>query len=84
MVKIRNKFLVISLIAGMSLCASVAMKNADVKDAQIWLGVGYAASKAVESPEACLGVGMVGLAQTALWGSAVGPAGAIMGAAFGL
>lgn len=84
MVKIRNKFLVISLIAGMSLCASVAMKNADVKDAQIWLGVGYAASKAGESPEACLGVGMVGLAQTALWGSAVGPAGAIMGAAFGL
>lgn len=36
---IKNIFLVFSLIAGMSLCASVAMKNAEVKEAQVRLGV---------------------------------------------
>lgn len=68
----------------MSLCVSVAMKNAEVKETQVWLGVGYAASKAGHSPESCVGVGLVGVAQTALWGSAAGPAGVIMSAFFGL
>lgn len=62
MVGIRKKFLVLSLIAGVSLCASIAMKNAEAKETQIWVGV----------------------AQSALWGSAAGPAGAVMGAVFGL
>lgn len=84
MINIKKKFLVFSLVAGMSLCASLAMKNAEAKEAQIWLGVGYAASKAGHSAEACAGVGLVGLAQATLWGSAAGPAGTIMGAAFGL
>lgn len=84
MMNIKKKFLVLSLIAGMSLCASVAMKNAEVEEAQTWLGVGYAASKAGHSAEACAGVGLVDVAQTALWGAAVGPAGTIMGVSFGL
>lgn len=84
MAGIRKKFLVLSLIAGVSLCASVAMKNAEAKEAQIWVGVGYAASKAGHSAEACAGIGLVGVAQSALWGSAAGPAGAVMGAVFGL
>lgn len=84
MMNIKKKFLVFSLIAGMSLCTSVAMKNAEVKEAQIWLSAGYAASKAGYSAEACAGIGLVGVAQTALWGSAAGPAGTIMGVTFGL
>ncbi|MGP1622265.1 hypothetical protein [Prevotella heparinolytica] len=84
MMDIKKKFLVFSLIAGMSLCASVAMKNVEAKETQIWVGVGLAAAKAGHSAEACAGIGVLGVAQCALWGSAVGPAGTIMGAAFGL
>lgn len=84
MMNIRKKFLVFSLITGMSLCTSAVMKNAEVKENQVWLGVGYAASKAGESAEACAGIGLVGVAQAALWGTAAGPAGTIMGVAFSL
>lgn len=80
----KKKSLVFSLVASMPLCASVTMKNAEVKEAQIWLSVGYAASKAGHSAEACAGVGLVDVAQTTLWGSAAGPAGTIMGVSFGL
>lgn len=84
MMNIKKRLLVYSLVAGMSLCASVAMKNAEVKEAQIWLSAGYAVSKAGHSAEACAGIGLVGVAQTALWGSAAGPAGTIMGVTLGL
>lgn len=81
---IKKKFIVFSLIVGMSVCTSITMKNAEIKEARVWLGVGYAATKAGESAETCAGIGLVGVAQSALWGSAAGPAGTIMGIAFGL
>lgn len=81
---IKKKFFAFSLIVAFSMGVSLFMKTTETKEAQVWAGVGYAASKAGVSAEANLGIGVVGIAQTALWGSAVGPAGTIMGIAFAL
>lgn len=83
MKNIKKKFVAFSLVIGLSMGVSLIVKTMAVKENQIWLGVGFAASKAGYSAEANLGIGVVGLAQTALWGSAAGPAGTIMGVVFG-
>jgi hypothetical protein len=70
----KNKVKLILGLLVFSLSLSfVGIKKADVKDSNVWLGIGYVCSKYGEvSPEASLAIGTIGLADSMVWGAAVG------------
>lgn len=78
------KLLPLSLVVGISMCAATIVKKTEVKEAKVWLGVGYVAAKKGASAENCLAMGLVGVYQAGLWGSVGGPVGAAMGIGFSL
>jgi hypothetical protein len=80
-----TKFAALALMLGMSFGTAFLLNAKKTNEAQIWVGVAYAASEAGHSNEAVAGVGVLGVAQTTLWGMGMGgPAGAAVGAVFGL
>ncbi len=73
------------MIFAISTGMGVVLRSANTNEAKLWVGVTYAAAEAGHSNEACAGLGVVGVAQVSLWGLGVGgPAGAAVGAVFGL
>ncbi len=80
-----RKITAFALILGMSSGTAFLLQEKSSNESQMWVAASYAASEAGHSNGAVAGVGLVGVAQTALWGMGMGgPAGAAVGAIFGL
>ena len=83
--KIHSLILLAIIAIGMGFC----LHKIEAKKSELWLGATYAAAKAGATAEQGLLIGAVGLGQTSLWSvgfamAGAGPAGVIVGVAFGL
>lgn len=80
-----RKFTAFALILGMASGAAFLFQKESSNESQMWVAAAYVASEAGHSNGAVAGVGVVGVAQTTLWGMGMGGfAGAAVGAVFGL